>query len=320
MSNVDSIILGLKTRIYELTQNSKNYETLSYQYKKLQYDYSDLIKEKSKIEQAYESSVKNFNQSTIEMREEIEQLKQNAVEDKAEIEKLLKEKSKLTADIDVEYNKNNDLISIIKDLEERVYNLSNDNKELCYLKTHNEKEIIKLKQNYNDLSNTNIGHYNKVINLELSISQLKLELSESINLNNSLNDKYDKLSHEYNELEIEFNRLMSFYNTERDKANKLNEDNIKLYKQVTCQEEMLVNSNKLINDMQTQIKEKDIYNSKTQNDNYLLIEDNTKLYNEINLLKKQYDKIKFNNAKLCSELEKVAEDDFILDKRLRHCV
>jgi hypothetical protein len=36
--NKDGLILELKTKLFELTQNERNYESLSYAYKKLQYE------------------------------------------------------------------------------------------------------------------------------------------------------------------------------------------------------------------------------------------------------------------------------------------
>lgn len=316
--NVDSIILGLKTRIFELTQNAKGYDALSYEFKKLQYENDDLKKKISQLESNYNSTKQKFNEVTIEMREEMEQLKNKIDEKQAEINNLLNEKQELDLSFNQVLKDNHEIIANLKDKQSKLKKYEVENKELEHIKNNNTKEINDLKQK---LSKTNENNINSNINLQNIENQyyiIKQEYDIVKQLNSEITSKYDKLIFDFGKSKEEFISIKSLLIVEEEKSFKLNEDNTILFNKLKQQESQIENMNNILINVRDSLTEKNIHIQKLEDEKYLLLEDNSKMHNDIIYLNKQCKLLKDSNFQLCDELERVVQGDIILDRKLRN--
>ena len=124
-SEKDNLISHLKTQIFDLEQNEKNYQLLQSKYKNLSNDASILNEEKMRLEYELKQKIETSNKIIADLQCENENL-QNCLNEKLAINKTL-------------FNDNNNLFA---SLESKVH----ENEQLnCYL-AERDKLINNLKE------------------------------------------------------------------------------------------------------------------------------------------------------------------------------
>lgn len=324
------LISQLKTKIFDLEQNNKNYDTLLGKFKNLQNENALLTQDKLRLEYQLKQKTDSSVKIITEIQNENESLKAQLKEKILTNKNLFNENNSLTRELN---DKNNNLEFIEEQLkikEENFHNLSNNLKQ-------NEKEIFNLNQNLNKRENYILKLESDIKELKKVIEQ-KNELIESTDKSNILlHSKLEDLQNENQNLlvklknkENNLNQLQTQINNLNNSLKSLDTKNAEYNSSINrIQNELSLTSNNLskertirnnceqtIEDLETEIKNKmnEIKTANINNDNMKgvickLTQDREKLILEIEKLQSHIMVLTEANKELTEELEAIVERD-----------
>ena len=285
---MDSTISKLKTRLFDLEQQEKDYNALSQKLAQLKKDYSILLNLKNKLEQELKQKDEAYNQRIVNLRGENENLQLSYNEKLALNKKLFTENDALEKEIEA---RNAEL----KDLKNKLRNLNNivNDQEKRLQRDQEEIAILNNKSQQNDMDIQNLN--GKLRNLLEDINNTQNALNKNDLENRNLDDKIRNLECQCNNLKCDNNNL----NNNLIKEKGLREE----------KERQNQHLNEVINDHDNQINDLDNkYNIVTSQYKQLTEESkdyqvkNDKLKEHIMLLTQQ-------NQKLLDELDRVKDQD-----------
>ena len=309
---MDSTISKLKTRLFDLEQQEKDYNALSQKLAQLKNDYSILLNLKNKLEQELKQKDEAYNQRIVNLRGENENLQLSYNEKLALNKKLFTENDALEKEIEA---RNAEL----KDLKNKLRNLNNQLSQSLVDKGDLENQVQKLK----NIKNSQINEINKLTN-------------ENKNLNNIVNDQEKRLQRDQEEIAILNNKsqqndmdiqnlngklrnLLEDINNTQNALNKNDLENRNLddkIRNLECQcNNLKCDNNNLNNNL---IKEKGLRGEKERQNQHLneVINDHDNQINDLdnkyNIVKSQYKHIMLltqQNQKLLDELDRVKDQD-----------
>jgi len=329
-NGMDSTISNLKTRLFDLEQQEKDYNALSQKLAQLKKEYSILLNLKNKLEQELKQKDEAYNQRIVNLRGENENLQLSYNEKLALNKKLFTENDALEKEIEARDAE-------LKDLKNKLRNLNNQLSQSLIDKGDLENQVQKLK----NIKNSQINEINKLTN-------------ENKNLNNIVNDQDKRLQRDQEEIAILNNKsqqndmdiqnmngklrnLVEDINNTQNALNKNNLDNRNLddkIRNLECQcNNLKCDNNNLNNNL---IKEKGLREEKERQNQHLndVINDHDNQINDLdnkyNIVTSQYkqlteeskdyqvknDKLKEHimlltqqNQKLLDELDRVKDQD-----------
>ena len=329
-NGMDSTISNLKTRLFDLEQQEKDYNALSQKLAQLKKEFAILSNLKNKLEQELKQKDDAYNQRIVNLRGENENLQISYNEKLSLNKKLFTENDALEKEIEA---RNAEL----NDLKNKLRNLNNTLGQSLADKGDLENQVQKLR----NINNSQLNEINKLTN-------------ENKNLNNIVNDQDKRLQRAQEEIAILNNKsnendmdiqnlngklrnLVDDINNTQNALNKSNLENRDLddkIRNLECQcSNLKCDNNNLNNNV---LKEKALRGEKERQNQHLneVINDHdnqisdlenkyttiTSLYKQVSEDSKDYqvknDKLKEHimlltqqNQKLINELEKVKDQD-----------
>lgn len=335
-SERDGLISKLKSYIFELETNEKDYEALKEKYRQLQNDYTLLSESKLRLEFELKQKEDVYKKEIFELRSDLENLSAKLDEKNAINKKLFADNDILSKQLDM---KNEELSKITmkmndysgqldKTLGDKV-GLEKMIQNLTDLKTSQKMELNKLNEDNARLSQV---LQNQDADLKL-FEQERIRLSQQLNektydlanLNGKLHDHCDQIAALQEQLDqaksINFKLNADIRELEHQNDNlKLDNENLKinLQKETTCrvdEQKRSFNLGNILNnkdrDIDKLLKENEMVKSlhmKVAEEKTEGQIENQKLRDHIIILTNQ-------NEKLSSELQTVLEEDqAVLDK------
>ena len=137
-NGMDSTISNLKTRLFDLEQQEKDYNALSQKLAQLKKEYSILLNLKNKLEQELKQKDEAYNQRIVNLRGENENLQLSYNEKLALNKKLFTENDALEKEIEARDAE-------LKDLKNKLRNLNNQLSQSLIDKGDLENQVQKLK-------------------------------------------------------------------------------------------------------------------------------------------------------------------------------
>ena len=340
----DYTISNLKSRLFDLEQQEKDYNALLQKLNKLKTEYSLLFDIKNKLEQELKQKDESYNQRIDDLRSENENLQSSYNEKMALNKKLFTECDELEKEIELKDAELNDLKNRFKklknelgesladkgDLENKLKNLKNiknsqameinklikENKNLSDIVNDQDKKLKKAQEDIailNDRCNEN----------ELDIQNLNGKVRDHINNINSVQKVLDQTNLENRDLNDkirDYERQCDNFKNDNNNINNtiLKERALRCEKerQNKCLDNEINDRDIHINDLSNQLNTVTSLHTQATNDskNYQLKNDNLKQH--IMLLTQQ-------NQKLLNELEVIQEQDYkmktLLEKKDQSC-
>ena len=329
-NGMNSTISNLKTRLFDLEQQEKDYNALNQKLSQLQKDFSILSNIKNKLENELKQKDESYNQRIANLRGENENLQLSYNEKLSLNKKLFTENDALEKEIEARDAELNDLKNKLRDLNNslgqslvdkgdlenqvkklkninasqinEINKLTNENKNLNNIVNDQEKRLqrdqeeialLNNKSQENDMDIQNLNE--KLRNLADDVNNTQNALNKSNLENNDLDDKIRNLECQCGNLKCENNNLNN---------NVLKEKALRGEKERQNQ-----NLNDAINDHDLKINDLDnkyntitaLYQQVNEDSKDFQVK-NSKLKEHIMLLTQQ-------NQKLINELEKVKDQD-----------
>ena len=306
------IISQLKTKIFDLEQNSKNYDNLLSKYKTLQKEHSLLIQDKLTLEYQLKQTTESLGKDVSLLQQENELLT-NKLKDKLCLNKTLyTTNTKLSNELDETKNLLNTITDDVSAKTELINTLVKEKKTL-------ESRIIQLQ----DQQRLSDSYVNK---LENEIKQLKNENEHHIEQLNLLNkeirvyqDKIDKMNNDSqgNVLKLQNKedtiiQLKTQIENLKQNLNNLDQHNVELNSNVMRMQNEITTANAEL------IKERTLRGNVDQS---LLVKEN-EIQNKIkeiddvnsnyNVLKKDAEKLAMERDELLIEIEKFKSHIMVL--------
>ena len=320
-NGMDSTISELKTRLFDLEQQEKDYNALRQKLAQLKKDYSVLNNTKNRLEQELKQKDDSYNQRISNLRGENENLQLGYNEKLSLNKKLFQENDALEKEIELRdlSNQLNKSLAEKGDLENQVQKLknlnnsqaneinklTNENKNLNNIANDQEKRLqhdqeeIAMLNNKSKENDENIQNLNgKLKDLVNNINNTQNELNKNNAANRDLADKIKNLECQCTNLKCENNSLNNNIlkekacRAERERQNKALTDAIN---DNDNQINDLTNKYNALKNSFEQVSEE----SKNYRDN------NNKLKEHIMVLSQQ-------NQRLLNELENVKDQDLRL--------
>ena len=344
-NGMDSTISNLKTRLFDLEQQEKDYNALCQKLAQLKKDLSILTNIKDRLEQELKQKDESYNQRISNLRGENENLQLSYNEKLSLNKKLFQENDALEKEIEARDAEINDLKNRLRDLNNQLSQSLVDKGDL-------DNQVQKLR----NINNSQVNEINKLTN-------------ENKNLNDIVNDQNKRLQHDKEEIAMLNNKsnendmdiqnlndklrnLVDDINNTQNALNKNNLDNRDLDDKIRNLECHCANlkceNNNLNNNI---LKEKALRGEKERqnknlndcinnNDNQICDLENqynkiTSLYEQVSLDSKNFqannNKLKQHimlltqqNQKLLCELEKVKDQDMrmktLLSRKDQSCL
>ena len=327
---MDSTISNLKTRLFDLEQQEKDYNALCQKLAQLKKDLATLTNTKNRLEQELKQKDESYNQRIANLRGDNENLQLSYNEKMSINKKLFQENDALEKEIEAKDGEINDLKNKLKDLNNQLNQNIGDKGDL-------ENQVQKLK----NIKNSQINEINKLTNenkhLNDIVNDQNKKLQQAQEEIDMLNNKSNENDMDIQNLNGKLRNLVEDINNTQDALNKNNLDNKDLndkIRNLECQNANLKCENKNLNN--NILKEKALRGEKERqnqhltdcindNDNHLCDLENkyntvSSIYEQVLLESKNYqvnnDKLKQHimlltqqNQKLLCELEKVKDQD-----------
>ena len=329
-NGMDSTISNLKTRLFDLEQQEKDYNALNQKLSQLQKDYSSLLNLKNKLENELKQKDEAYNQRIVNLRGENENLQLNYNEKLSSNKKLFTENDALEKEIEARDAELNDLKNKLRDLNNQLGqsladkgDLENQVQKLKNIKASQINEINKLTNENKNLNNivddqekrlqrdqeeiallNNKSHEN-----DMDIQNLNGKLRNLVDDINNTQNALNKSNLENRDLDDKIRNLECQCQNFKCENNNLNNNVIKEKALRAERERQNQNLNALINDHDMKINDLDnkystvtaLYKQVNEESKDFQVK-NGKLKEHIMLLTQQ-------NQKLISELEKVKDQD-----------
>ena len=329
-NGMDSTISSLKTRLFDLEQQEKDYNALSQKLAQLKKDFAILSNTKNKLDQEFQQRDDSYNQRIANLRGENENLQLNYNEKLSLNKKLFTENDELEKEIEARDADINDLKNKLRDLNNQlgqslvdkgdlenqvqklkniknsqineINKLTNENKNLNNIVNDQDKRLqqdqeeialLNNKSNENDMDIQNLD--GKLRNLIDDVNNTQNALNKNNLENRDLDDKIRSLDCQCSNLKCENNNLNNNILKEKALRGEKEKQNQQLNEVINDHDNQLCdleNKNTTLNSLNEQIT----FDSKSLKDN------NDNLKQHIMILTQQ-------NQKLLCELEKVKEQD-----------
>ena len=329
-NGMDSTISNLKTRLFDLEQQEKDYNALCQKLAQLKKELSILTSTKNRLEEELKQKDESYNQRIANLRGENENLQLSYNEKLSLNKKLFQENDALEKEIEAKDAEINDLKNKLRDLNNQLNQSLGDKGDL-------ENQVQKLK----NIKNSQINEINKLTNenknLNDMVNEQNLKLKQAQDELDMLNNKSNENDMDIQNLNGKLRNLVEDINNTQNALNKNNLANRDLddkIRNLECQCANLKCENTNLNN--NVLKEKALRGEKERQNQHLTdcINDNdtqicdlenkyntvTSLYEQVLLDSKNYqvnnDKLKQHimlltqqNQKLLCELEKVKDQD-----------
>ena len=344
-NGMDSTISNLKTKLFDLEQQEKDYDALRQKLEQLKKDHSILSKTKNKLEQELKQRDDSYNQRIANLRGENENLQLSYNEKLALNKKLFTENDELEKEIEARDAE-------IEDLKNKLRNLNNQLNQSLGDKGDLENQVQKLK----NIKNSQLNEINKLTNENKNLNNIvndqNKRLQQAQEDIDMLNNKSNQNQMDIQNLDGKLRNLIDDINNTQNALNKNNLENRDLddrIRNLECQcNNLKCENNNLNNNI---IKEKALRGEKERqnqqitdaiNDHDNQIGDLENKYNTITSLYEQVstdskmfqnnnDKLKQHimlltqqNQKLLGELEKVKDQDMriktLLSRKDQSCM
>ena len=329
-NGMDSTISSLKTRLFDLEQQEKDYNALSQKLAQLKKEFAILSNTKNKLDQELKQRDDSYNQRIANLRGENENLQLSYNEKLSLNKKLFTENDELEKEIEARDAEINDLKNKLRDLNNQLGQSLVDKGDL-------ENQVQKLK----NIKNSQINEINKLTNenknLNDIVNEQNLKLKQAQDELDMLNNKSNENDMDIQNLNGKLRNLVEDINNTQNALNKNNLANRDLddkIRNLECQCANLKCENTNLNN--NVLKEKALRGEKERQNQHLTdcINDNdtqicdlenkyntvSSIYEQVLLESKNYqvnnDKLKQHimlltqqNQKLLCELEKVKDQD-----------
>jgi chromosome segregation ATPase len=344
-NGMDSTISNLKTKLFDLEQQEKDYDALRQKLEQLKKDHSILSKTKNKLEQELKQRDDSYNQRIANLRGENENLQLSYNEKLALNKKLFTENDELEKEIEARDAE-------IEDLKNKLRNLNNQLNQSLGDKGDLENQVQKLK----NIKNSQLNEINKLTNENKNLNNIvndqNKRLQQAQEDIDMLNNKSNQNQMDIQNLDGKLRNLIDDINNTQNALNKNNLENRDLddrIRNLECQcNNLKCENNNLNNNI---IKEKALRGEKERQNQQLTdaINDHdnqigdlenkyntiTSLYEQVSTDSKMFqnnnDKLKQHimlltqqNQKLLGELEKVKDQDMriktLLSRKDQSCM
>ena len=344
-NGMDSTISNLKTKLFDLEQQEKDYDALRQKLEQLKKDHSILSKTKNKLEQELKQRDDSYNQRIANLRGENENLQLSYNEKLALNKKLFTENDELEKEIEARDAE-------IEDLKNKLRNLNNQLNQSLGDKGDLENQVQKLK----NIKNSQLNEINKLTNENKNLNNIvedqNKRLQQAQEDIDMLNNKSNQNEMDIQNLDGKLRNLIDDINNTQNALNKNNLENRDLddrIRNLECQcNNLKCENNNLNNNI---IKEKALRGEKERQNQQLTdaINDHdnqigdlenkyntiTSLYEQVSTDSKMFqnnnDKLKQHimlltqqNQKLLGELEKVKDQDMriktLLSRKDQSCM
>ena len=190
-NGMNSTISNLKTRLFDLEQQEKDFDALNQKLDQLKKEYSNLSNLKNKLDDELKQKDEAYNQRISKLRAENEDLQQNYNEKLATNKKLFTENDALEKEIEARDAE-------IKDLKNKLRNLNNNLSQCLVDKGDLVNDVI-IPDNLSDVNNVkNLENKSNCEKMFIYIYEMKNQLESSekdivswINLIFGTQQKYD---------------------------------------------------------------------------------------------------------------------------------
>ena len=344
-NGMDSTISNLKTKLFDLEQQEKDYDALRQKLEQLKKDHSILSKTKNKLEQELKQRDDSYNQRIANLRGENENLQLSYNEKLALNKKLFTENDELEKEIEARDAE-------IEDLKNKLRNVNNQLNQSLGDKGDLENQVQKLK----NIKNSQLNEINKLTNENKNLNNIvndqNKRLQQAQEDIDMLNNKSNQNQMDIQNLDGKLRNLIDDINNTQNALNKNNLENRDLddrIRNLECQcNNLKCENNNLNNNI---IKEKALRGEKERQNQQLTdaINDHdnqigdlenkyntiTSLYEQVSTDSKMFqnnnDKLKQHimlltqqNQKLLGELEKVKDQDMriktLLSRKDQSCM
>ena len=332
-NGIDSQISDLKTRLFDLEQQEKDFNALSQKLAQLKKEYAILTNTKNRLEQELKQKDDSYNQRISNLRAENENLQQSYNEKLALNKKLFTDNDALEKEIELRDAELNDLRNKFRDLNNLLNQSLGDKGDL-------ENQVQKLK----NINNSQLNEINKLTNENKKLNNIANEQDKKLQRDQEeiamLNNKSNENDMDIQNLNNKLRNFINDINNTQDALDKNNADNRELNernKNLECQcanlkcENTNLNNNILkeracrgererenqhindvindhdnkINDLNDKLNTVSALYTQVTNDSKNFQVKNSKLKEHIMLLTQQ-------NQKLLGELENVKDQDLRL--------
>jgi chromosome segregation ATPase len=329
-SDKDILISQLKAQVFELEQNEKNFNALNQKFRAIQNELNLINEEKLKNEYEFKQRNESNNKQINELRSELENLNQAYNEKMVLNKKLYAQLEKLQKLFDGS-NQDNDLLR--NNLDDLNHNLNQviDEKntfermtiELKDIKQRNQLQIEKLFDENSKLKKT-CDEQDKIIkSLENERTRLLTKIDdlnfENNNINSKLKSREESLLINSKQLDdskqtilkyqAKTNELENYNDSLKTELEKMRLSNNKETKGRLDSERQVQELERILKDRDSDIRR---YNEEldfSRVNNEKLVEDNEKLFSEIEKLKNHIILLTEQNQKLTEELDLFVDQD-----------
>jgi chromosome segregation ATPase len=344
-NGMDSTISNLKTRLFDLEQQEKDYDALRQKLEQLKKDHSILSKTKNKLEQELKQRDDSYNQRIANLRGENENLQLSYNEKLALNKKLFTENDELEKEIEARDAE-------IEDLKNKLRNMNNHLNQSLGDKGDLENQVQKLK----NIKNSQLNEINKLTNENKNLNNIvedqNKRLQQAQEDIDMLNNKSNQNEMDIQNLDGKLRNLIDDINNTQNALNKNNLENRDLddrIRNLECQcNNLKCENNNLNNNI---LKEKALRGERERqnqqlndaindHDNQICDLENkyntiTSLYEQVTADSKMFQKNNENlkqhimlltqqNQKLLGELEKVKDQDMriktLLSRKEQSCM
>lgn len=208
----DALITQLKSHIFELESNEKDYEALNQKFRQLQNDNALLSEAKLRLEYELKQKEEAYGQQLRQLREEVENLQLDLNEKNSVNKKLYSDKDTLMRELEEKNEELNDLTTKLSELSAQLNKCMESNaglekmlQNLNSIKEGQEIQINKLNDDNIKLSqiceqqerDLKKGEQERQV-LNQNIDQLKGEI---VNLNNNIHENTEQINILHNQLD-----------------------------------------------------------------------------------------------------------------------
>ena len=329
-TGMDSTISNLKTHLFDLEQQEKDYNALCQKLAQLKKELSILTNIKNRLEQELKQKDESYNQRISNLRGENENLQLSYNEKLSLNKKLFQENDALEKEIEARDAEINDLKNKLRDLNNQLSQSLVDKGDL-------DNQVQKLR----NINNSQVNEINKLNNENKNLNDIVNDQNKRLQKDQEeiamLNNKSNENDMDIQNLNGKLRNLVDDINNTQNALNKNNMDNKELDDKIRileCQCAYLKCENNNLNN--NILKEKALRGEKERQNQHLndCINENdqkiydlenkynqvTSLYEQVSLDSKNYrvnnEKLKQHimlltqqNQKLLCELEKVKDQD-----------
>ena len=326
----DQKISQLRSKVYDLKQRQKDYDSLDKRYKQLLNDFSVLNEAKLRVEYEIKQRESEYNRRIKELKRENENLQIGLNDKMINSKKLFAEKDILEREMGLKDGEINDLNGRLSDLsyqldlnQEKRNELSNTFNNLKDNNLNQNEQIFRLKQDNICLSKLCQDNENNIKKGDMDLNKLSQKIDENTyemqNLNkkilfheNNINDLQRKLD-TCNDMNLQLQNNIKNYEKEFDtcrdendglKNDILNERNLRSEKENQNEKlkYILMEKDRQLNELCHDNENIQLMNKNCENQNKNNKIENDKLRNQVIILESQ-------NQNIINEIDNILDDD-----------